>query len=213
MTDNCTDCELEDCIECPFEDEPAVSGKEIASSEITKKYGAAVRELLDGLKANQGDAIIARVLDEMTKSLADMLSYKVREELAELIKKQCGKQIAELAKEYMVSTFLSTLGEKLVISGERSWDQKEMTIKDVIHCEMKKAAENLRSSSTRDTLIKEAINKFMSEEVVKEARAAIDEFKRDTLGELSKGMMKQIVSTVAKAIGNDKKMLAILQAD
>lgn len=170
----------------------------------------AIQEILKNFSG-----LSAESLSTLAKACAENISQQIRREisneLSTLIKKSCGEEIQRLAKEYMPEVFRDVLAKK-VVADSKSWNQTQVTIETLIQEQLKNTLDALKNERTREDLVKQAINSFMSKELTEIATQAVNEFKQTTLKEVQKQAMGEIVKAVSSTLSKDTKFLAVLNS-
>lgn len=172
---------------------------------------ADVQKIITLLKDGTGTEAINKALEIAAASIVTDLKSSIISALKNIIRDKCGEQIKELAQQEMPRLLAEVMNEKIVVTGN-SWDQKQQEVREIVKQQMDKALGELGHSSTREKLIKETVSTFISKELEQRAQEAVKEFKTDLLRDMSKEAMKTVTAAIAKAIGSDNRLVALLSA-
>ena len=155
--------------------------------------------------------MLGEILANISKDVAMTMRRELMSSMRSLVEKECGKLIKEMAKGELKNIFLDVISSQVVISGG-GWEEKRMSIKQIIFNEYQEKLKNFYNKGEVNTLAQTAVRDLLAKDIESMSKEAINQFKKDLSDEVNKTAMQNITKAIAGAISSDSKLLAILKA-
>lgn len=197
----------EDCGEY-YEDCECNEGKMNGATTPTETE-LALQSLCGKLAADP--AVLTESLRQMSAKLASNLENSVRGEMLKVMQKFVAEEASKMARPMLEGLLAEVLESQIVIGGE-SWEQKKMSIRDVVKKELGTFIAKLSNERDRSQTVQMMVSKVLQEDMAQKIAVAVEEVKRETIDQVKQDMMKSIVAETAKIVAKDVKLLTLMEA-
>jgi len=205
------DCDGEFCEEADCPKHPDCEEKRTSREDMKKRLRSAefAKEWMENVIAMcPGDAVeiqnrIGRLLDEVViiaeANMRDSLKELVRAQVQAALDSRLGKTFDSLIEQAMA--------EQLALFEDIGGSTKLTTIREHALKAFKTRLDGLSSSRSYG---KDTLTTILEKLVGEKANEAVEELKNETIEKFNKMVMKKMMEGMAKQIGSDKRLVAML---
>ena len=196
-----------DCNECSRDCSEREGVEAIPDTELVAEVRKALAKVL-GMEDGQLDTALKRFTSATSDSLRNIITGQVNKLVASLWQEQLEKE----TEAHIQRVFQEALTEKIVTEEAKGFVQKEC--QSIVLSRVKQwLSSNWDSERKRKEIINKSLSNMIADTVDKNVDEAINEIKEETIEKFQKDVMKKMMLGMAREIGSDKKLLALMTND
>jgi hypothetical protein len=206
--DDCKHCEDNDSCEqygCALANEDAIKGKNdaVRKSELATKMRTQLASLL-----NLDEATLDDVVNGVMSNVLTVLEKQYKTSMDAIIQAKITECIQARAEQYFNQEFEKALAEK-IIAMQPNGKATTTKIQQIVLDRFNKFLSDKNNYRSQDLMV-ESIDKVISKHVAAKVEVALKELQSEAIDKFNKEAMKMMMAGMAKAISNDKRLLAVL---